>query len=65
MDGFGEDKNHLPLQGFEPWTDQPVVSRCTDYATCPVDVWWRQDASDRYVTPMVLDVSTEITQNGL
>jgi hypothetical protein len=38
MDGFGEEKNTLPLPAFKPRTGQPVVGRYTDYATPPPDM---------------------------
>ena len=38
IDGFGEEKNTLPLPAFEPRAGQPVVGRYTDYATLPPDM---------------------------
>jgi hypothetical protein len=35
---YGEEKNHLPLPGIEPWSSSPYVAR--RYTNCAADFNW-------------------------
>ena len=54
----GEEKNMLPLPGFEPRTAQSVGSRCIDYVT-PVSVGHRKHCELLFSLFLVLRAGVE------